>query len=65
MFFNPESSGSEGAVHRALMEEVARHKGKRVVVTTFRQQCSARLQTLGEGRAVKPGGRSASQAAPL
>lgn len=45
--FNPEPSGSEGAVHRGLMEEVARHTGKRVVVTTFASNV-ARLQTLGE-----------------
>jgi ribonuclease J len=60
--FNPESSGSEGAVHRALMEEVARHKGKRVVVTTFASNV-ARLHTLGEvaretGRQICVAGRS-------
>jgi ribonuclease J len=60
--FNPEPSGSEGAVHRALMEEVARHKGKRVVVTTFASNV-ARLQTLGEvaretGRQICVAGRS-------
>lgn len=60
--FNPEPSGSEGAVHRALMEEVARHKGKRVVVTTFASNV-ARLQTLGEvaretGRQLCVAGRS-------
>ncbi len=60
--FNPEASGSEGAVHRALMEEVARHKGKRVVVTTFASNV-ARLHTLGEvaretGRQVCVAGRS-------
>jgi len=60
--FNPNASGSEGAVHRALMDEVARHKGKRVVVTTFASNV-ARLQTLGEvaretGRQVCVAGRS-------
>lgn len=60
--FNPKPSGSEGAVHRALMEEVARHKGKRVVVTTFASNV-ARLQTLGEvaqatGRQLCVAGRS-------
>lgn len=60
--FNPNPSGSEGAVHKALMEEVARHKGKRVVVTTFASNV-ARLQTLGEvaretGRQLCVAGRS-------
>lgn len=60
--FNLESSGSEGAVHHALMEEVARHKGKRVVVTTFASNV-ARLHTLGEvaretGRQLCVAGRS-------
>ncbi|MET4132132.1 ribonuclease J [Porphyrobacter sp. MBR-155] len=60
--FNPEPSGSEGAVHRGLMEEVARHKGKRVVVTTFASNV-ARLHTLGEvaretGRQICVAGRS-------
>jgi ribonuclease J len=60
--FNPNSSGSEGAVHRALMEEVARHSGKRVVVTTFASNV-ARLQTLGDvaretGRQLCVAGRS-------
>lgn len=45
--FNPNPSGSEGAVHQGLMEEVAKHEGKRVVVTTFASNV-ARLQTLGE-----------------
>ncbi|WP_206243143.1 ribonuclease J [Novosphingobium terrae] len=45
--FNPEPSGSEGEVARGLMEEVARHKGKRVVVTTFASNV-ARLKTLGK-----------------
>ncbi|MEE4154567.1 MAG: ribonuclease J [Erythrobacter sp.] len=60
--FNPNPSGSEGAVHKGLMEEVARHSGKRVVVTTFASNV-ARLQTLGEvaretGRQVCVAGRS-------
>lgn len=60
--FNPAPSGSEGAVHKGLMEEVARHKGKRVLVTTFASNV-ARLQTLGEvaretGRQVCVAGRS-------
>ncbi|MEO0590756.1 MAG: ribonuclease J [Pseudomonadota bacterium] len=60
--FNPNPSGSEGAVHRAMMEEVASHAGKRVVVTTFASNV-ARLQTLGEvaretGRQVCVAGRS-------
>ena len=45
--FNPEASGSEGMVREALLTEVAKHKGKRVVVTTFASNV-ARLQTLGE-----------------
>ena len=45
--FNPKASGSEGAVREALLEEVKRHHGKRVVVTTFASNV-ARLQTLGE-----------------
>jgi ribonuclease J len=45
--FNPEASGSEGGVLRGLMAEVAKHKGKRVLVTTFASNV-ARLQTLGE-----------------
>jgi ribonuclease J len=45
--FNPNASGSEGAVRSALMEEVKRHHGKRVLVTTFASNV-ARLQTLGE-----------------
>jgi ribonuclease J len=60
--FNPNPSGSEGAVHKGLMEEVARHTGKRVLVTTFASNV-ARLQTLGEvaretGRQVCVAGRS-------
>ena len=60
--FNPNPSGSEGAVHRSLMEEVARHGGRRVVVTTFASNV-ARLQTLGDvaretGRQLCVAGRS-------
>ena len=60
--FNPNPSGSEGAVYRGLMDEVARHKGKRVVVTTFASNV-ARLQTLGDvaretGRQLCVAGRS-------
>lgn len=60
--FNHQASGSEGAVHRGLMEEVARHTGRRVVVTTFASNV-ARLQTLGDvaretGRRVCVAGRS-------
>ncbi|GAB4472488.1 MAG: ribonuclease J [Erythrobacter tepidarius] len=60
--FNPNPSGSESAVHHALMEEIARHAGKRVVVTTFASNV-ARLQTLGEvaretGRQICIAGRS-------
>ncbi|KEO91516.1 RNA-metabolising metallo-beta-lactamase [Erythrobacter longus] len=60
--FNPNPSGSEGAVHKGLMEEVAKHKGKRVLVTTFASNV-ARLHTLGEvaretGRQVCVAGRS-------
>lgn len=44
--FNPEPSGSEGAVYRGLLAEVERHKGRRVLVTTFASNV-ARLQTLG------------------
>ncbi|MXO90335.1 MBL fold metallo-hydrolase [Altererythrobacter aquaemixtae] len=60
--FNPEPSGSEGAVYKGLMDEVARHKGKRVLVTTFASNV-ARLHTLGEvakanGRQICVAGRS-------
>lgn len=60
--FNPTASGSEGAVHRGLLEEVQRHSGKRVLVTTFASNV-ARLQTLGEvaketGRRLCVAGRS-------
>ncbi len=60
--FNPKPSGSEGAVYRGLMEEVAKHSGKRVMVTTFASNV-ARLQTLGDvaretGRQLCVAGRS-------
>jgi ribonuclease J len=60
--FNPEPSGSEGGVLRGLLEEVGRHKGKRVLVTTFASNV-ARLQTLGKvaeatGRRLCVAGRS-------
>ncbi len=60
--FNPEGSGSEGEVLRGLQAEIQRHKGKRVVVTTFASNV-ARLQTLGEvarasGRRLCVAGRS-------
>jgi ribonuclease J len=60
--FNPEGSGSEGEVLRGLQAEIQRHKGKRVVVTTFASNV-ARLQTLGEvakasGRKLCVAGRS-------
>jgi ribonuclease J len=45
--FNPEASGSEGGVLRGLLAEVEKHRGKRVLVTTFASNV-ARLQTLGE-----------------
>lgn len=44
--FNPEASGSEGEVYQGLLEEVRKHGGKRVLVTTFASNV-ARLQTLG------------------
>ncbi len=60
--FNPRPSGSEGAVHRGLMEEVTKHAGRRVLVTTFASNV-ARLQTLGDvaretGRQLCVAGRS-------
>jgi len=60
--FNPEASGSEGAVYRGLLDEVKRHAGKRVLVTTFASNV-ARLQTLGAvaeqtGRRLCVAGRS-------
>jgi len=45
--FNPRASGSEGEVARSLLEEVRKHSGRRVVVTTFASNV-ARLQTLGK-----------------
>ena len=44
--FNAAPSGSEGGVLRGLTAEVAKHKGRRVLVTTFASNV-ARLQTLG------------------
>ncbi|GGD76368.1 ribonuclease J [Croceicoccus mobilis] len=60
--FNPNPSGSEGAVRAALDAEIARHQDKRVVVTTFASNV-ARLQTLGQaardtGRQLCVAGRS-------
>lgn len=60
--FNPAVSGSEGAVYRGLLEELKKHTGRRVVVTTFATNV-ARLQTLGEiakatGRQLCVAGRS-------
>lgn len=60
--FNPVPSGSEGAVYRGLLDEVRRHAGKRVLVTTFASNV-ARLQTLGHvatetGRRLCVAGRS-------
>ncbi len=60
--FNPKPSGSEGAVHKGLLEEIQRHAGKRVLVTTFASNV-ARLQTLGDvaretGRQLCVAGRS-------
>ncbi|WP_226636743.1 ribonuclease J [Novosphingobium profundi] len=51
--FNPKASGSEGAVYEGLLQEVSRHEGRRVLVTTFASNV-ARLQTLG-AIAVKTG----------
>lgn len=60
--FNPEASGSEGAVYRGLLDEVRKHAGRRVLVTTFASNV-ARLQTLGDvakatGRQLCVAGRS-------
>ncbi|WP_232493419.1 ribonuclease J [Novosphingobium kaempferiae] len=60
--FNPEASGSEGEVYRGLLEEVKKHNGRRVLVTTFASNV-ARLQTLGDvakktGRQLCVAGRS-------
>jgi ribonuclease J len=59
--FNPEASGSEGAVREGLDEVIGAAKG-RVLVTTFASN-AARLQTLGEvardtGRELCVAGRS-------
>ncbi len=60
--FNASESGSEGAVYRALHEEVAKWNGRRVLVTTFASNV-ARLHTLGAvaqatGRQLCVAGRS-------
>lgn len=60
--FNPVPSGSEGAVYRGMLEEVQKHIGKRVLVTTFASNV-ARLETLGmvakeTGRQLCVAGRS-------
>jgi len=60
--FNAEASGSEGDVYRTLLEEVGKHRGRRVLVTTFASNV-ARLQTLGRvaratGRRLCVAGRS-------
>ncbi|UIP05696.1 ribonuclease J [Erythrobacter sp. SDW2] len=60
--FNPNSSGSEGAVYKGLLDEVSKWSGRRVLVTTFASNV-ARLQTLGEvakatGRELCIAGRS-------
>jgi len=60
--FNPSPSGSEGTVFKGLLEEVQKHSGKRVLVTTFASNV-ARLHTLGEvaretGRQICVAGRS-------
>ena len=59
--FNPEASGSEGAVREGLLDVVGNAKG-RVLVTTFASN-AARLQTIGEvadatGRRLCVAGRS-------
>ncbi len=60
--FNPNPSGSEGGVYSGLLDEVAKHAGKRVLVTTFASNV-ARLKTLGSvaqhtGRKLCVAGRS-------
>ena len=60
--FNPNPSGSEGAVYQGLLEEVRKHAGRRVLVTTFASNV-ARMHTLGEiaretGRQICVAGRS-------
>ena len=61
--FNPNPSGSEGAVYRGLMEEVAKHSGKRVLVTTFASTLRAcrhwaMSRARPEGNFASQGGRS-------
>ncbi len=60
--FNAAASGSEGAVFAGLLEEVRKHSGKRVLITTFASNV-ARLQSLAEvaeetGRRLCVAGRS-------
>lgn len=60
--FNAAASGSEGAVFTGLLEEVRKHSGKRVLITTFASNV-ARLQSLAEvaeetGRRLCVAGRS-------
>ena len=60
--FNPEPSGSEGAVFKGLLEQIQNWPDRRIVVTTFASNV-ARLHTLGEiaretGREVVIAGRS-------
>ncbi|WP_284125590.1 ribonuclease J [Parerythrobacter aestuarii] len=60
--FNPNPSGSEGAVYKGLLGEVGKWEGRRVLVTTFASNV-ARLQTLGDvakatGRQLCVAGRS-------
>lgn len=60
--FNPNPSGSEGAVRAGLLEAVSNVSGRRVLVTTFASNV-ARLQTLAEvaeatGRKLCVAGRS-------
>jgi ribonuclease J len=60
--FNPAPSGSEGWVYSGLLDEVSKHAGKRVLVTTFASNV-ARLKTLGSvaehtGRRLCVAGRS-------
>ncbi|MET0179765.1 MAG: ribonuclease J [Novosphingobium sp.] len=60
--FNPDASGSEGAVREGLLETVGGLAGRRVLVTTFASNV-ARLQTLAEvagatGRRLCVAGRS-------
>lgn len=60
--FNPNPSGSEGAVFKGLLEEAHKWPGRRLLVTTFASNV-ARLQTLGEvaqetGRQLCVAGRS-------